>query len=45
MKCPKCNRKTDIKKYKIVDCQCGARLLAVQVKGKLEIFDLRKEVE
>ncbi|TCU67532.1 hypothetical protein EV204_11283 [Tissierella praeacuta] len=43
MNCPKCNRKIDIKKNQTVDCRCGAKLLATQIKGKLEIFDLRKD--
>ena len=45
MKCPKCNRKIAIKKNQSIDCQCGAKLLATQIKGKLEIFDLRKDGE
>lgn len=43
MKCPKCNKKIDIKKNKTVDCRCGAKLLAVEINKKLEIFDLRKD--
>ncbi len=43
MKCPKCNRDIGIKKNQSIDCQCGAKLLATLIKGKLEIFDLRKD--
>lgn len=43
MKCPKCNRPVSLKKNQTIDCKCGAKLLAVQIKGKLEIFDLRKD--
>lgn len=43
MKCPKCKKKIDIKKNQTLDCQCGAKLLAMQIKGKLEIFNLRKD--
>jgi DNA-directed RNA polymerase subunit RPC12/RpoP len=43
MKCPKCNRPVSLKKNTLVDCRCGARLLTTQIKGKLEIFDLRKD--
>ena len=43
MKCPNCRREVSIKKNQTVDCQCGAKLLATQIKGKLEVFDLRKD--
>ena len=43
MKCPRCGQEILIKKNLLYNCQCGARLLAILIKGKLEIFDLKKE--
>lgn len=45
MNCPKCGTEVDIKKYKLLDCQCGAKLLVVQVAKKLIIEDVTPELE
>lgn len=46
MICPSCKREVEkIKKHKLYDCQCGGKLLAVEVKKKIEIFDLSKKRE
>lgn len=43
MKCPKCDKQVNIKKNQLYECQCGARLLTVEIKKELKIFDLRKD--
>lgn len=43
MKCPKCNREINIKKNKLYSCQCGSKLLAVEINKKLVIEDLSKD--
>lgn len=46
MNCPRCkNEIGKLKKNQLYDCQCGAKLLAVEVKKKLIIEDLRKDKE
>ncbi|WMM26696.1 hypothetical protein RBU61_08455 [Tissierella sp. MB52-C2] len=42
MNCPKCGREIEIKKNKLYNCQCGAKLLAVEINKKLIIEDLSK---
>ncbi|WP_269844707.1 hypothetical protein [Sporanaerobacter acetigenes] len=43
MKCPECNREIRIKKNQVIDCQCGARLMAVEINKKLLIENLKEE--
>ena len=46
MKCPGCkNEIGKLKKNQLYDCQCGAKLLAVEVNKKLIIEDLSKDKE
>lgn len=46
MICPTCNREVGkIKKHKLINCQCGAKLLAVEVKKKLILCDLKNDKE
>lgn len=43
MRCPKCYKKIGkLKKHELYNCQCGAKLLAVEINKKLEVFDLSK---
>lgn len=43
MKCPVCDREIRIKKNQVVDCQCGARLMAVEINKKILIENLKEE--
>lgn len=43
MKCPECNREIRIKKNQVIDCQCGAKLMAVEINKKLLIENLKEE--
>ncbi|MEW9124869.1 MAG: hypothetical protein AB2421_19310 [Thermotaleaceae bacterium] len=43
MKCPKCGKQIKIKKHQLLDCICGARILAVEINKKLIVEDLKKE--
>lgn len=43
MKCPECNREIKIKKNQTYDCQCGAKLMAVEVGKKLIVENLKGE--
>ena len=43
MKCPCCNREIKIKKNQVVNCRCGAKLMAVEVGKKLIFENLKKE--
>lgn len=44
MICPACKNKLirKLKKNQMYDCKCGAKLLAVEINKKLEIFNLSK---
>lgn len=41
--CTRCRRKIKIKKNQLYDCQCGAKLMAVEINKKLVISDVRKD--
>jgi len=41
--CPNCNKKIDIKKYKLFTCTCEHKLLAVQINKELVIQDVTPE--
>ena len=42
MKCVTCKREIKkLKKNELYNCQCGAKLLAVQIKKELVVMDLR----
>ncbi|WP_159436143.1 hypothetical protein [Anaerosalibacter sp. Marseille-P3206] len=43
MRCPKCGRGVKIKKNQLYNCQCGAKLLAVEINKKLIVENLKKE--
>lgn len=43
MKCPVCKRELKIKKNQVIDCQCGAKLMAVEIYKKLVIENLKEE--
>lgn len=43
MRCPECGREISIKKNQVVDCQCGAKLMAVEINKKLYIENLKEE--
>lgn len=44
MRCIKCGKEIGkLKKHELYNCQCGAKLLAVEINKKLEIFDLSKD--
>lgn len=44
MKCVECGRELGkVKKNQLINCQCGAKLLAVEINKKLVIEDLSKE--
>lgn len=45
MNCPNCRKTISIKKNQVLYCRCGAKLLATLIKGKLEVFNLSKEVK
>lgn len=42
-KCPNCNQKIDIKKYKLITCVCGSNLLAVEINKELLVEDVTLE--
>ncbi len=41
--CTRCRRKINIKKNLLYDCQCGAKLIAVEINKKLVISDVSKD--
>lgn len=43
MRCPECGREIKIKKNQVVNCQCGAKLMAVEIYKKLVIENLKEE--
>lgn len=43
MRCPECNRAIKIKKNQLYNCQCGAKLLAVEINRKLIVENLKEE--
>lgn len=43
MKCPNCSREIDIKKYSLYDCECGSKLLAIQINKQIIIQDVTPE--
>lgn len=43
--CTRCGRKIKIKKNLLYDCQCGAKLMAVEINKKLVISDVSKDGE
>lgn len=45
MICPSCYKKVKMKKNQLLICTCKAKLLAVEINKKLEVFDLRKNTE
>lgn len=46
MKCPECYKEIGkLKKHELYNCQCGAKLLAVEISKRLQVFDLSKEEE
>jgi Zn finger protein HypA/HybF involved in hydrogenase expression len=45
MNCPGCRREVKIKKNQLYNCQCGAKLLAVEINKKLIVEDLSKDKE
>jgi len=45
MKCPKCSKDIQVKKNQLYNCQCGAKLLAVEINKKLVLEDLSKKGE
>lgn len=46
MRCPKCYKNIGkLKKHRLYNCSCGAKLLAVEINKELEVFDLSKNTE
>nr|DAT54047.1 MAG TPA: Trm112p-like protein [Caudoviricetes sp.] len=46
MRCPSCYKEVgEMKKNQFLKCRCGAKLLAVEINKKLEVFDLSKDEE
>ena len=44
MKCPKCNKEIgDLKKYKVHDCSCSAKLMCIEINKKKELINLKEE--
>lgn len=43
--CTRCRRKIKIKKNLLYDCQCGAKLMGVEINKKLVISDVSKDDE
>lgn len=41
MICPKCGKEVNVKKNKLVNCKCGAVLIAVEIYKKLVIADVK----
>jgi len=45
MKCPKCEREVDIRKYALFNCQCGCTLMVVEINKVKQVVDVTKEEE
>ena len=43
MRCPECGREVEIKKNRVMNCQCGAKLMAVKINNKLIVENLKEE--
>ena len=44
MNCPRCHKEIGkLKKNKLYNCQCGSKLLAVEINKKLVVEDLSKD--
>lgn len=44
MKCPKCGKKIgDLKKYKVHECMCGAKLMCIEINKKKELINIEGE--
>lgn len=44
MNCPKCGIELgQLKKYQIVDCSCGEKLMLIEINKKKELIKLEEE--
>lgn len=37
MNCPSCGKEINIKKYEVIDCSCGAKIMAIEINKKITL--------
>lgn len=43
MKCPKCAKEIrEPKKHKVIDCNCGAKLMLIEISKRKELVNLEE---